>query len=94
MLAPCTQAGWRRRRPQAFRCGMNPGAVRAQAVDFTLRWCRQRGQQLPVRPEGDTIAISRRLHATYAPLVLGAGEAPGQPAVQLLTAEPSAAEPS
>lgn len=63
-------------------------------MDFTLRWCRQRGQQLPVRPKGDTVAISRRLHAAYAPLVLGPGEAPGQPAMQLLSAEPSAADPS
>ena len=39
-----------------------------QAVAFTLQWVRGT-EDYPVKPRGDTVAISRRLHNLYRPMV-------------------------
>lgn len=37
-------------------------------LEFTLQWARGT-ESYPIKPRGDTMEISRRLHATYRPMV-------------------------
>lgn len=39
-----------------------------QVLGFTLAWARG-NEDYPTKPRGDTVEISRRLHATYRPMV-------------------------
>lgn len=40
----------------------------AQVLKFTLQWTRGT-ERYPTKPQGETVEISRRLHALYHPMV-------------------------
>lgn len=44
----------------------DPDAWRLECQNYTLGWAYLQ-EQLPVQPQGDTVAVSQRLYQTYGP---------------------------